>query len=335
MNLVQQSVEHGGKLKPLIIPAELTNGMGVMNPSIFVDDDGDLLCIVRVLNYVLYHAENNQRFPSVWGPLSYLHPEKDQRLVTFNYLCRLDKDLNIINHTLIDTSKLDVEPIWTFVGLEDARLVKWNGKYYGTGVRRDTTTNGVGRMELSELEIDKKNWTAKEISRVRIEAPIDKNSYCEKNWACILDRPYQYVKWTSPTEVVKADPKKGTSQQLYVTQGIKAPTDQRGGTQVVKWKDQYIAITHEVVLFKNYLKQKNGTYRHRVAVWDDKFNLVGLSPESFSFLDAQIEFAAGAAAVDNNLVITFGYSDNAAFALEVPEVVVDKLVSEALGYKGI
>ena len=36
-----------------------------------------------------------------------------------------------------------------FIGLEDGRLLKWNDKYYLTGVRRDTTTNGQGRMELS------------------------------------------------------------------------------------------------------------------------------------------------------------------------------------------
>jgi hypothetical protein len=330
MNLVQNSVQHGGKLKPLIIPADLTNGMGVMNPSIFIDDDGDILCIVRVLNYTLYHAENNQRFPSVWGPLSYLHPEKDQRLVTFNYLCRLDKDLNIINHTLIDTSKLDVEPIWTFVGLEDARLVKWDGKYYGTGVRRDTTTNGVGRMELSELEIDKENWTAKEVSRVRVEAPINKDSYCEKNWMAVLDKPYHYVKWTCPTEVVEADPVTGDSKQVSVIEGVSTSADQRGGSQVIPWGDYYIAFTHEVVLFKNYLKQKNGTYRHRLVVWDKDFKPIGISPESWSFLDAQIEFVCGTAQYGDDLLVTFGYSDNAAYVLQVPNELVNKMVEEAL-----
>lgn len=301
-----------------------------MNPSPFVDDDGELLLILRHINYTLYHSENNQRFPSIWGPLSYLHPEKDQRLVTQNFLCRLDKDYNITDYTLIDTTELDVKPIWTFVGMEDARLVKWNGKYYGTGVRRDTTTNGVGRMELQELKIDKKAFTAKEVSRVRIEAPIDKDSYCEKNWMPILDRPFQYIKWTSPTEVIKADSKTGKSQQLYVNEGVKASADQRGGSQVLKWGDYYIAITHEVVLFKNYLKQKNGTYRHRLCVWDEKFNLIGLSPESWSFLDGQIEFVCGAAVVDENLVVGFGFQDNAAFVLEIPQDLVNKMIEEAL-----
>ena len=331
MNLVQKVTSRGGKLKPLIIPSSVTNGTGLMNPSLFLDDDGDILCILRHINYTLYHAENNQRFPSIWGPLSYLHPEQDQRLVTQNFLCRLDSDLNIVNHTLIDTTTLDVTPIWTFVGEEDARLVKWYGKYYATGVRRDTTTNGVGRMELSQLEIDKDAWTAKEVSRVRIDPPINKDSYCEKNWMPVLDRPFQYVKWTAPTELVKADPVNGNSLQLSVIQGEKADEDQRGGSQVIRWGLHYIAITHEVVLFKNYLGQKNGTYRHRLCVWDDNFKLVGISPTNWSFLDGQIEFCAGAAVVNDNLILGFGFQDNAAFVLEVPKEIVDELIQEAMG----
>jgi hypothetical protein len=330
VNLVQKSVQAGGQLKPLVIPAAITGGTGLMNPSVFVDDDGELLCILRHINYTLYHAENDQRFPSVWGPLAYLHPEEDQRLVTDNYLLRLDADLNIVNHCSISTTKLDVKPIWTFVGLEDARLVKWGGKYYGTGVRRDTTTNGQGRMELSELEVDKEAWTAKEVSRIRIPAPIDETSYCEKNWMPIVDRPYQYIKWTVPTEVVEADPTSPKCKQISLTQGARANADQRGGSQVIPWGEYYIAITHEVVLFKNYLKQKNGTYRHRLCVWDKNFNLIGLSPTSWSFLDGQIEFCAGAAVYNGNLLISFGFQDNAAFILDTPGYLVDELIVEAL-----
>ena len=330
MNLVQKAVQSGGRLKPLIIPSELTNGTGLMNPSLFIDDDGDILCIVRHINYTLYHSENNQRFPSVWGPLSYLHPEEDRRLITQNFFCRLDKDLNIINYTLIDTTNLDVEPIWTFVGEEDARLVKWDGKYYATGVRRDTTTNGVGRMELSELEIDKENWTAKEISRIRIPAPIDETSYCEKNWMPVLDRDFHYVKWTSPTELVKADPNEPKCEQISLKPGPLVGADQRGGSQILKWGDVYIAITHEVSLYKNYMKQKDGVYRHRLAVWTEDFQLIGVSPEEFSFLDGQIEFVCGAAILGEDLIVGFGFQDNAAFVLQIPGNLIDTMVEEAI-----
>jgi len=329
MNLVQQSVQQGGKLTPLIIPASVTGGTGLMNPSVFIDDDGDILCILRHINYTLYHSENDQRFPSIWGPLSYLHPEEDQKLRTENYLCKLDSDFNIVSYCKIEMLNLH-EPIWEFVGAEDQRLVKWNGKYYGTGVRRDTTTNGQGRMELSELEIDKEAWTAKEVSRVRIEAPINKESYCEKNWMPILDKDYQYVKWTSPTEVVQASPDTTESVQLSVQRGVEAPTDLRGGSQVIRWGEYYIAITHEVVLTKNYMGQKDGVYRHRLCVWDTDFTLVGVSPSEWSFLDAKIEFVCGAAVLDGNLLLSWGFQDNAAFILQVPAQLVDQMIAEAI-----
>jgi len=333
MNLVQKSVYHGGKLAPLVISKGLTSGTGLMNPSIFIDEDGDIMCVLRHVNYTLYHSENTQQFPSRWGPLSYLHPEKDQRLATTNYLCRLNEHLVMTDHTLIDTSLLDVPPVWEFTGEEDCRLVQWEGHYYVIGVRRDTTTHGEGRMELSEVELDKSTWTAKEISRLRIPAPGDNNSYCEKNWMPILDKPYHFIKWTSPTEVVRTYPDlPPRCDQIVVAQGIQPPADQRGGSQIVRWGNMYIGVVHEVNLFKNYLQQKDGIYRHRLCVWDDQFNLVGLSPEAFSFLDARIEFAAGAAVHNGDLLISFGFQDNAAFVLRTPKALVEDMIMEALSY---
>jgi hypothetical protein len=257
MNLVQKSVSQGGKLAPLILPYDLTSGMGLMNPSIFIDDDGDILVNIRHVNYTLYHSEGDQRFFSPWGPLSYLHPEKDQRLVTTNYLCRLDKDLNIINYTEVDYSAFNVPPIWEFVGEEDCRITQWDGNYYLIGVRRDTTPNGQGRMEYSKIELDKNRWTATEVQRVRIPPPIDVNSYCEKNWMPILDMPYHFVKWAMPTEIVKANPDKSECEQVLTKSTPSVPIDQRGGTNIVSWGEYYIAFTHEVKLWRNYLNQKD------------------------------------------------------------------------------
>ena len=331
MNLVHKSVSQGGKLAPLILPHSLTSGMGLMNPSIFIDDDGDILVNIRHVNYTLYHSEHDQRFFSPWGPLSYLHPEKDQRLVTTNYLCRLDKDLNIINYTEVDYSALNVPPIWEFVGEEDCRITQWDGNYYLIGVRRDTTINGQGRMEYSKIELDKTNWTAKEVQRVRIPPPIDVNSYCEKNWMPILDMPYHFVKWAMPTEVVKANPDKSECEQVLTRSTPTVPIDQRGGTNIVSWGEYYIAFTHEVKLWRNYLNQKDSIYRHRMIVWDKEFNFVGLS-NSFAFLDTPIEFCVGAAVRNGKLLLSFGVQDNAAFVLEVPKKVVNGLVTEAMAY---
>lgn len=328
MNLVEKAVSHGGRLAPLVIPQGLTNGTGLMNPSVFIDDDGEILVNLRHVNYTLYHAENNQWFPSRWGPLAYLHPEKDQRLVTTNYICRLDDDLRMRDFCQIDTSAFDVEPKWTFVGLEDARLVKWEGKYYCVGVRRDTTTNGVGRMEYSEIHLTKDSLSATEVKRVRIPAPAPDDSYCEKNWMPVLDRAYHFVKWTMPTEVVFASTE-GATRQVFLRQVKQAPADQRGSSQVIRWGQMYICITHEVNLFKNYLKQKDAIYRHRLILFDNELNFVGHS-KAFSFLDGRIEFCVGAARYGDDLLLSFGFQDNAAFILQVPKLVVEDLIVECL-----
>lgn len=329
MNLVQKSVSQGGKLAPIVFPHEST---AIMNPSVFIDSEGDILVNVRATNYILVHSENKQRFPSRWGPLSYLHPEKDQRLATENYVCRLNDDLEVINSTKVEMLELH-KPIWEFHGLEDARLVQWNNQYFLIGVRRDTTPNGQGRMEYTHLELDKENWTAKETKRVRIPAPGGDDSYCEKNWYPVLDAPYHFIKWTMPTELVYADPNSSLSQTLFTKETPPTPMDQRGSSHAIKWGSLYLTITHDVDLSKNYLKQKDGLYRHRIVLWDEQFNFVGMSPRSFSFLDGKIEFCVGAAKHGEDLLVSFSFQDNAAYVLRVPKVVVEDMIMEALTYE--
>lgn len=331
MNLVKRAVESGGKLAPLVIPNGLTSGTGLMNPSIFIDSDGDILVNLRHVNYTLYHAENKQKFSSRFGPLSYLHPEKDQRLVTENYLCRLDGDLSMTNFTRVEMQILH-QPIWEFVGLEDARVVQWNGVYYLIGVRRDTTTNGKGRMEYTQIDLDKTNWIAREVHRKRISAPEPDDSYCEKNWMPVVDKPYTFIKWTLPTEVVYSHPEGDETVQLMLRHSVVPEKDQRGGSQVIRWGNIYLCVTHEVDLFKNYLVQKDAIYRHRIVMWDEQFNFIGMT-SPFSFLDARIEFAVGAARQGDDLLITFGFQDNAAFVLRVPKPVVEDLIVEGLSYE--
>lgn len=330
-NLVQKAVAYGGKLAPIVISDGLTSGTGLMNPSVFVDNDGDILVNLRHVNYTLCHSENTQQFPNRWGPLSYLHPEKDQTLRTENYICRLDENLSMTDYGHVKMLDLHT-PIWEFIGLEDARLIQWDKQYYLVGVRRDTTTTGEGRMEYSHVDLDKNTWIIKEQKRVRIPAPGKDNSYCEKNWVPILDKPYHFVKWSNPVEIVKADPDKPKCKQVSLRENINPPKDQRGSSQVVRWGNVYISISHEVDLFKNYLEQKDAYYRHRLLVWDDQMNLVGFS-KAFSFLDARIEFCAGAAVYGDDLLITFGFQDNAAFILRTPKVIVEDLILEALSYE--
>lgn len=313
-NLVKEVINSGGELYPLILPASETNGTGIMNPSIFIDGD-KILCNIRHVNYTLYHCEGEQLFGNRHGPLTYLNPENDIKLRTNNFLVELNNDFSIKKYNKVDTSKLDITPVWEFIGLEDARVVRWDGKLWYCGVRRDTKTNGEGRMELSEIEISKTG--VKEINRYRIEPPNDPNSYCEKNWMPVIDMPFHFVKWTNPTEVVKVDIHNGTSKTIILKNGVTQHQNLRGGSHIIPYNDGRMCIIHEVDLWKNKLQQKDAKYTHRFVMWDNDWNIKHIS-EPFSFMDGEIEFCTGLMEYDNNLLITFGFQDNAAYLLKMP-----------------
>jgi hypothetical protein len=314
--LCELTLKNQGFVNPLIVPISGGLGPSLSNPTILVSKENEILINLRNLNYVLYHSESGI-FEHSWGPLCYLHEENNQRLVTNNVLCKLDSNFNIVSHNIVDTTFLDETPIWEFVGLEDGRLVEWNNKLFLSGVRRDTTTNGVGRMELSELVYKKDKLI--ERNRCRIPAPGADNSYCEKNWMPVLNKEYTYIKWTNPTEVVEFNPVDKTCKTTIITEHkpFKTP-DLRGGSQVIFLNGYYLALVHEVYLYSSEAGRKNADYKHRFVVWDHNFELIEVS-ESFKFMNAKVEFCCGIAELQDKLLITFGFQDNAAYLLGMPK----------------
>lgn len=318
----QVAFERGGSIHPLIIDPKYTGGLGLMNPSVFVDG-GKVLVNLRVINYTFYHSEE-KLFQHQYGPLTYVHPENDIHLRTWNYYLELNDNYEIERYCEVDTSKFPDKELWDFVGLEDARLFRWNEKLYLSGVRRDEDTIGTGRMELCEIVA--KGDSIKQVSQVRIQPPLDPNSYCEKNWMPILDKPYHYIKWSNPTEVVKIDPKKGTSKQIFTGEHKSIDGYPRGGSQVIPWKDGYVAITHEVDLFNSEVGRKDAVYYHRVLFWDKNFNLQKWS-KRFSIMGGHVEFCVGLAIHNDNMLMTFGFQDNAAYLLKFDESVLEEFLN--------
>lgn len=318
------AVTRGGTIVPLIIPASETSGLGLMNPSI-LNDGGKLLVNIRQVNYTFYHSEA-KLFQHPYGPLTYIHPEDDLHLRTWNWYCELDDNLNISRYAKIDTSAFDTyTPAWDFVGLEDARLVRWNGKLYLSGVRRDTTPHGEGRMELSELEV--REDSVVEISRDRIPTPKDPNSYCEKNWMPVLERPYHYIKWTDPTELVYYDTVSKQSTTVLEGSHIGIPIYQRGGSQVLRVAEGWLALTHEVDLFNSETGRKDAVYRHRFVLWDEQWNVLRYS-QAFSIMGGHVEFAVGMCEWKDYILISYGFQDNAAYILRTDLSTIMAFINE-------
>jgi hypothetical protein len=322
-NFVKYCLERGGCVKPLIIPSELTNGTGLFNPSVFVDGN-KIFVNIRHCQYTLYHSELN-KYEHQWGPLLYLNPENDITLTTTNYICVLNDDLNISTFHKVDTSIFDKNPLWEFVGLEDCRMIKWDNKYYLSGVRRDVDTIGTGRMELSEIEISENSVI--EISRYRIPAPVPNESYCEKNWMPILDKPYHYIKWSNPTEVVKINIDEIFTETIHLKNERTFPYDPRGGSQVIPFKGGYLALTHITHLYRTESDRKNATYRHQFIIWDENFNIVNTS-KIFDFMSNKIEFSCGLAKYEQDYLITFGVQDNSSFILKLSETTLEDFIND-------
>lgn len=315
LNLSQFTLENNGDIFPLTVPSYQTGGTGLMNPSVF-NLNGKIYVNIRHVNYTFYHSEK-KLFNHPFGPLTYLHPENDMKLRTWNWITELDDNFKQIRTHQIDTSAFPEKELWDFIGLEDARLVNWEGKIYTTGVRRDLDSIGTGRMELCEIDITDNAVVEK--SRFRIPPPNDPTSYCEKNWMPIEDEPFAYIKWSNPTERVIVDPITETCVTTHHTEAKAIPRDLRGGTQVVPLGDgKHFALTHEVDLFKDDAGRKDGVYRHRFVVYDENWNLCHWT-DDFSIMNGDTEFAIGLCKKDDDYLITFGFQDNAAFLLKIPQ----------------
>lgn len=307
--LAREGIMAGGALVPIPVAFEFSQGTGIMNPSIYLDGD-KLLCLIRHTNYVLYHAEK-LKFPHTYGPLQYLHPENYPHLSTDNFIAELDKEtLEIMSIVKVDTSAFDRPSNAMFIGLEDARLFRWAGKLFGCGVRRDVDPNA-GRMELSEL-----NETYKEVARMPIHTVGDIPSYVEKNWIPVLDEPGVFVKWMNPVEIVKVEADKTATIHLGKTTDM--PFDFRGGSQVITHGEYRLAIVHETHSHTSPAGNKNATYRHRIVVFDRAWSIVKYS-DLFNFMEGEIEFCCGLASLNGSFLLSFGFQDNAAYVLRVPE----------------
>lgn len=336
--LVHYALKRGGSIHPITLPKELTGETGIMNPSIFMHE-GRILLNVRHVNYTLYHSEG-KKFPHLWGPLQYIHPENDVSLTTHNIMCELDANMNILSSGRIKMNLDTGEPTWNFIGLEDGRLFSWEDRLFLCGVRRDAYDDqGTGRMEMCEIEFIDNEW--QEIGRHPIPAPGDDATFCEKNWMPIIDMPWHFVKWCNPTEVIKYDIDTRTTTTAHLEEDNRVTElyrDLRGGTQVYPiGNGQRMCITHETDLYKDTFGRKDGHYNHRIIVWDKDWNIIRYTKD-FHFMGTQIdhttgyeyniEFATGMMFLDGNVLIAYGYQDNGTFILKMPEKVFFDFVAQ-------
>jgi hypothetical protein len=145
----------------------------------------------------------------------------------------------------------------------------------------------------------------------------------------VLDMPDHFIKWTNPTELVKANIETFDSDRVSLSNKIiSIGRDLRGGSQVIKWGEGWLALTHEYVPVpgNNELNWKDAFYFSRFVYWDSEWNIQSTSDE-FSFMDGRIEFVSGMDHLNDDFVlITFGFCDCGGYVVKMPKSLIEKML---------
>lgn len=271
-------------------------GWSLFNPTLLAHN-GELVGIVRSSNYRI----DNGR---------YVMPAEDgDRIRTENILVRISGDA-VASASVIDGPQYGTTP-YPVEGLEDCRLL-----YTKTGIGVSATVRNAapfdGRCRIAVADLD---LEAGILSGLRVIASEATQEH-EKNWMPIIGRQqWLYACWADGRVVtVDADDQvPGAFRMLGRWQSPAIAREFRGGSQLVPFDDGYLCVVHEVAFLDG-----RRAYEHRFVFLDAALRLAKVSP-AFAFRETKaIEFAAGAAVMGDEVVVSFGVRDAEAWLVFVP-----------------
>ena len=267
------------------------NNNHICNPSIITVDNGYILNI-REVNYTFDIPNNRYIYDGVVITTNHL-----VKLNSFNNINEIKDNDNTITlkDNIIHTYQSEV------MGFEDMRLVYFNGFIYGL-TSRMTQTSCLNEMVLCRINSNNEIDTV-----LRLKGYAD--DQCQKNWLPFVHNNKLLLLYSSdPVVILEPDMSTGICSYIKNTDQVVNQfngTLFRGGSQLLKYKDGFLYIIHEVIF-----KSNRRYYFNRFVYLDNHFNIKELSP-LFYFMDKTIEFVSGMAYDLNNqnVLITFGYED--------------------------
>ncbi len=253
------------------------------NPSIAVDGDGYRM-IVRTANYQIERGV--------------LH--RDGILLNVNYLLELDRDLSVTAIApIVDRARGLRRHPSQVQGFEDCRLINHDGRWFASATVCDL--NPAERREIALLELEGPNVS----SVVRLHGP--ERGRHEKNWMPFVHGGALSFLYTSgPTVVLEWDASTRTVAEVSRREGPPGSEEYRGSSQGVPIDGGYLFVVHQVTRHGQKLR-----YVHRFMHLDDELEVIATSIP-FTFISDRVEFCAGLARRDDQLVLSFGISDAAA-----------------------
>lgn len=294
MSFISSSISNGGLFKPIIAPIKTGS---FLNPSISIIDQ-KILINFRYFNHFFYHPEKS-KYKIKW---KHFFANKDI-IKTSNYIGYFDHNLESIEFYPVNLILSDHDLFCcSSKGLEDCRLVCWNDKIYLIGTKVDAASDCVGKIQLSEISFDGKQFL--EISKLPISETS--NISVDKNWMPIIDQAYSFIKWSNPTEIINVDIKTKKINSKTYNNYISGYTLFKGGSQVIKLYEDNLSLIHETI---------NDKYYHRFILWDKDWNVIKISKQ-FSFLNSDVEYACGMALFNDSILISLCIQETSCYILQ-------------------
>ncbi len=272
------------------IDLPLSPGWFPTNPSIAADGDG-YLAIVRTLDY------------EIVGPHRYRFNDPAGLPHTVNVLLRLDRELRTIAaYPAVDATLLEPRHPCHFAGLEDCRLVNWQGNWVASCGTVDRTPTCVGKIDLVRLD--------PATGAFHSAVPLSGRAAMrwEKNWMPVVaGGDLLFVYGCDPVSVLRFDPDVRAVVPHRQHAAPPIARELKGGSQGVPVPAGWLFCVHQSADFPD----RNRCYLHRFMLLDDDFRMTHLS-HPFTFLAPGIEFCAGLALRGDDLVASFGVEDREA-----------------------
>lgn len=261
------------------------------NPSIARHPDGGFVSLVRY---------------SSWPRVTVVYPVYSDLI-----LVRLDDDYNVISTKTLAEPQRPVDPSFNMTfGPEDARLFQLNDRWYATATFFDVSECRMGsevfaRMGLLEFD-EHFNWTNMTV----LPCPFKQH---EKNWMNI-EGEMAWLYSAHDSRVVRYNFEKCSLGYHYPQPTPEIMQHARGGSQLIDiGENRLLGVVHEAILevpARSYVGNYR-TYSHRFVLYSRApFKLKAVSELFHFFAPGHVEFAAGIAAVDNRVVVSFGHHDS-------------------------
>lgn len=278
-----------GQCENITIDTNHLKNYSAFNPSIYYDGK---------YNHVLIRLSNLSPLKISSFVNIYLLKNKIESYILYQ---KMDKNLKQIFDSKIINLEYPTNTVQKSIGLEDARLIKWNNSYYMYGSLWSHLYNV---MNIAFVKLND-NFDIEKITLFQ-----DKST--QKNWIALSKHnELFFIKHIYPYELCKYNENNNCIDIVYKNDTLSNDfKNLRGGSPCLyftyKKFNGYLAITH--------IRQNGFVYKHQFVVFSSDYPFLPIWKSiDFTIDDCNkggIEFACGLTSVDDdNVIVTFGRFD--------------------------